>query len=242
MTNTKILISVFTFNVEKFIESLFLDLEKYGHLDKEIICLNNKSSDNTVKIINKLKQKMKISNLKIISHSTNMGYGYNKKISFDYAINNNFEKIVFIHGDNQYPASGINEMINLLDNCTLAYGSRFLNEISVKQNMPKLKYFANPILTKIINILANKKYSEYFSGFRGYRVSDLKKFEYKKLSNSWMFEQQMMFEIIKKRMKIEEFMIPTVYGEQVSLVPPIRYCISLFKSIIYYFIIKRWIS
>ena len=49
-----ILISIFTFNVEKFIESLFVDLKKYKHLDKEIICLNNNSSDNTVKIINKL--------------------------------------------------------------------------------------------------------------------------------------------------------------------------------------------
>ena len=83
-----ILISVFTFNVENFIESLFIDLKKFGHLNKEIICLNNNSSDNTVKLINKLKLKMKIPNLKIISHSTNMGYGYNKKISFDYAINN----------------------------------------------------------------------------------------------------------------------------------------------------------
>ena len=241
MTNN-ILISVFTFNVENFIESLFLDLKKYGHLEKEIICLNNNSSDNTVKKINELKFKMKIPNLKIISHSSNMGYGYNKKISFDYAIYNNFDKIIFIHGDNQYPAAGINQMISLLDNCTLAYGSRFLNKISVKQNMPKIKYFANPLLTSIINFLAKKNYSEYFSGFRGYTVLDLREFNYKKLSNSWIFEQQMMFEIIKKKMKIEEFMIPTVYGEQVSLVPPVRYCISLFRSLIYYFIFKRWSS
>ena len=106
--------------------------------------------------------------------------------------------------------------------------------------MPKIKYIANPILTKIINVLASQKYSEYFSGFRGYKVSDLKRFNYQNLSNSWIFEQQMMFEIIKKKMKIEEFMIPTVYGDQVSLVPPIRYCISLFLSLFYYFIFKRW--
>jgi glycosyltransferase involved in cell wall biosynthesis len=234
-----ILISIFTFNVEKFIESLFVDLKKYKHLDKEIICLNNNSSDNTVKIINKLKKKMDIPNLKIISHKKNMGYGYNKKISFDYAINNNFKKIIFIHGDNQYPASGIKQMIKLLDRSTLSYGSRFLNEDSVKKNMPKIKYFANPILTKIINILAKKNYSEYFSGFRGYNVSDLSKINYSNLSNSWIFEQQMMFEIIKKKMKIKEFMIPTVYGAQVSLVPPIRYCVRLFCSIFYYFVLKR---
>jgi len=241
MTNN-ILIAVFTFNVENFIESLLIDLKKYGHLNKEIICLNNNSSDNTVDKINALKLSMKIPNLKIISHTTNMGYGYNKKISFDYAINNNFKKIIFIHGDNQYPASGIDKMIDLLDKSTLAYGSRFLNKHSVKENMPKIKYFANPFLTNIINFLAQEKYSEYFSGFRGYNVSDLPKFKYQNLSNQWMFEQQMMFEIIKKKMKIEEFMIPTVYGDQVSLVPPVKYCLSLSISVFYYFILKRWVS
>ena len=55
----QILISVFTFNVESFIESLFVDLKKYGHLNKEIICLNNNSSDNTVKKINEIKLKNK---------------------------------------------------------------------------------------------------------------------------------------------------------------------------------------
>lgn len=237
-----ILISIFTFNVEEFIESLFIDLKKYNHLNKEIICLNNNSSDNTIKKINKLKISMNIPNLKIISHQNNMGYGYNKKVSFDYAINNNFKKIVFIHGDNQYPAAGIDVMISLLEKSTLAYGSRLLNPESVKKNMPKVKYFANLMLTNIINFLAKKNYSEYFSGFRGYNISEVSKINYHNLSNSWIFEQQMMFEIIKKKKNIEEFMIPTVYDKQVSSVPPIRYCIALTISIFYYFILIRWTS
>jgi hypothetical protein len=95
-------------------------------------------------------------------------------------------------------------------------------------------------LTNIINFLAKKNYSEYFSGFRGYNVSELSKINYHKLSNSWVFEQQMMFEIIKRKKNIEEFKIPTVYGKQVSLVPPIRYCVALSISIFNYFILKRW--
>ena len=235
-----ILISIFTFNVEEFIESLFVDLKKFNHLDKEIICLNNNSSDNTVKKINELKISMNIPNLKIISHQNNMGYGYNKKVSFDYAINNNFKKIIFIHGDNQYPAAGIDEMISLLEKSSLAYGSRLLDADSAKKNMPKIKYFANLMLTKMINFLAKKNYSEYFSGFRGYNVAELSKINYHNLSSSWIFEQQMMFEIIKKKKNIEEFMIPTVYDNQISLVPPIRYCAALSISVFYYFILKRY--
>lgn len=237
--NNDVLISIFTLNVSEFIESLFLDLKKYDLIQYSIICINNNSSDSTVDVINNLKVKMNIKNLKVISHNKNMGYGYNKKVSFDYAIKNNFEKIVFIHGDNQYPASGVDEMMRLLDSHSLVYGSRFLDLDSVKENMPKLKYFANPFFTKIINLVSGNQYSEYFSGFRGYRVKELSRIKYDNLSNDFVLDQQMMFEMINKGLSIAEFKIPTVYGNQVSKVPPIMYTLSLFKNIVFYFILKK---
>lgn len=237
--NNDVLISIFTLNVSEFIESLFLDLKKYDLIHYSIICINNNSSDGTVDVINSLKVKMNIKNLKVISHDKNMGYGYNKKVSFDYAIKNNFEKIIFIHGDNQYPASGIDEMMRLLDSNSLVYGSRFLDLDSVKENMPKLKYFANPFFTKIINLVSGNHYSEYFSGFRGYRVKELSRIKYDNLSNDFVLDQQMMFEMINKGLSIAEFKIPTVYGNQVSKVPPIMYTLSLFKNILFYFILKK---
>ena len=63
--------------------------------------------------------------------------------------------------------------------------------------------------------------------------------KYKKLSNDYIFEQQLMFEIIKHKMKISEFSIPTVYDNQKSEIPPISYTISLFLNVIYYFIFKK---
>jgi len=237
--NNDVLISIFTLNVSEFIESLFLDLKKYELLNYSIICLNNNSSDDTVNVISNLKKKMDIKNLEVISHSQNMGYGYNKKVSFDYAIKNNFKKIIFIHGDNQYPASGIDEMLRLLEKHSLVYGSRFLDADSVKENMPKLKYFANPFFTKIINFVSGKNYSEYFSGFRGYRVEELTKINYDNLSNNFVLDQQMMFEVIIRNLTIGEFKIPTVYGNQVSKVPPFFYTLSLFKNILFYFILKK---
>ena len=237
--HNNILISVFTLNVSEFIEGLFLDLKINELINYHIICLNNNSQDDTLKVINNLKVKMNIKNLEIISHPKNMGYGFNKKVSFDYAIKNNYEKIVFLHGDNQYPASGVNEMLRLLDSNSLVFGSRFLNKESVKENMPKIKYLINPFFTKIINLLSGENYSEYFSGFRGYKVDDLKKIKYKNLSNDFVLDQQMMFEIIIRKLNIAEFKIPTVYGSQISKVQPIMYSLSLFKNIFLYFVLRR---
>jgi GT2 family glycosyltransferase len=237
--HNNVLISVFTLNVSEFIEGLFLDLKINELIDYHIICLNNNSQDDTLKVINNLKVKMNIKNLEIISHPKNMGYGSNKKVSFDYAVKNNYEKIVFLHGDNQYPASGVNEMLRLLDSNSLVFGSRFLNKESVKENMPKLKYLINPFFTKIINLLSGESYSEYFSGFRGYKVDDIKKIKYKNLSNDFVLDQQMMFEIIIRKLNIAEFKIPTVYGNQISKVQPIMYSLSLFKNIFLYFVLRR---
>ena len=238
--NDDILISVFTLNVSQFIKSLFLDLKKNELINYHIICLNNNSEDDTLQVINNLKVEMNIKNLEIISHTQNMGYGFNKKVTFDYAIKNNFKKIVFLHGDNQYPASGVNEMLGLLDSNSLVFGSRFLNKKSVQENMPRIKFLINPFFTKIINLLSGSSFSEYFSGFRGYRVDDLKKINYKNLSNDFVLDQQMMFEIMKMNLKITEFEIPTVYGNQVSKVQPIMYTLSLFKNIFFYFILRKW--
>ena len=69
------------------------------------------------------------------------------------------EKIIFIHGDGQYPPSQINKMSSLLTSNTLVFGSRFLNLLSVKENMPLRRFFANRVLTIFINLLFRRKFS-----------------------------------------------------------------------------------
>ena len=169
-----------------------------------------------------------------------MGYGYNYKFSFNFAIKHNYEKIIFIHGDGQYPPSQINQMSELLTSNALVFGSRFLNFLSVKENMPMKRFFANRILTIFINLVFRKSFSEYFSGFRGYNISEIKKVKFDDLSDKWIFEQQLQFRLINKKMKIEEFPIQTVYDNQVSNLPPIKYCLEvIINSVVFAFFKKN---
>ena len=155
-------------------------------------------------------------------------------------ISENYEKIIFVHGDGQYPPSQITKMSELLDTNTFVFGSRFLDSLSVKENMPKMRFFANRALTIFINLLFRKKFTEYFSGFRGYKVSNIKQIQFENLSNNWIFEQQIQFMIMNKNMKIKEFPIQTVYENQVSTLPPIRYCLEvIINSIVFAFFKKN---
>jgi len=236
----EILISIFCYNVEEFIFDVLEKIYSSNHQDTSIIIINDCSNDNTISKINEFIEKHKSKNLKIINNEKNMGYGYNYKLSFNFAVNNNYEKIIFVHGDGQYPPSQITKMSELLDTNTFVFGSRFLNLLSVKENMPKMRFFANRTLTIFINLLFRKKFTEYFSGFRGYKVSDIKQIQFENLSNNWIFEQQIQFIVMNKNMKIKEFPIQTVYENQVSTLPPIRYCLEvIINSIVFAFFKKN---
>ena len=236
----KILISVFCYNVGKFIFSVLEKIYSTNHHETSIIIINDYSKDNTISEIYRFIEKHKSKNIEIINNEKNMGYGYNYKLSFNFAIKHNYEKIIFVHGDGQYPPSQINTMSRLLTSNTLVFGSRFLNLLSVKENMPLRRFFANRVLTIFINLLFRRKFTEYFSGFRGYNIAEIKKIKFDDLSDKWIFEQQLQFRVMKKNMNIEEFAIQTVYDNQVSNLPPIRYCLEvIINSIVFAFFKKN---
>ena len=238
--NKKILISVFCYNVGEFIFDVLEKIYSSGHQDTSIITINDFSKDNTISEIYRFIEKHKSKNIEIINNEKNMGYGYNYKFSFNFAIKNNYEKIIFIHGDGQYPPGQINNMSELLTSNALVFGSRFLNLLSVKENMPLKRFLANRVLTIFINLLFRRKFTEYFSGFRGYNIAEIKKIKFNDLSDKWIFEQQLQFRVMKKNMNIEEFAIQTVYDNQVSNLPPIRYCLEvIINSLVFAFFKKN---
>lgn len=229
-----VLICIFSYNVENNIENIFKKLKFYKHLDKSILFINDASSDATkIKII-KFKKNNKKSSIKIINNKINLGYGGNYKIAIKYSIRNKFKKLVFLHGDDQYPTSKINKLINYLNKNDLVFGSRIANKISCRKNMPKLKIYVNKILTFFINFIYKANYTEYFSGFRGFRVKSLQHLDLNKLSDSYPIEQQVHYIFIKKKLKISEFPIQTVYDGQISRIPPVRYVLTIIFSALYY--------
>ena len=105
--------------------------------------------------------------------------------------------------------------------------------------MPSSRLFANRVLTTFINLIFRKKFTEYFSGFRGYKISDIKQIQFENLSSNWIFEQQLQFIIMNKNMNIEEFPIQTIYENQVSTLPPIRYCLEVVVNAIIFAFFRK---
>ncbi len=232
------LICIFSYNVEKYIENVFFKLKKNNHFNESILFINDSSTDNTRQIIENIKKKNKKFNIHIINNKFNLGYGGNYKLAIKFCIKNNFKKLIFLHGDDQYPANKINKLILHLNKNDLTFGSRMSNYRSSRKNMPKIKIVVNIILTKFINFIYGVNYSEYFSGFRGFNLKNLKKINLEKLSNNYPIEQEIHFIFIKRNYKISEFPIPTVYEDQISRIPPVRYVITIVLKALKYSLLK----
>jgi len=231
----KTIVIIFCYNVEDHIPAILKEIKLLKlNKNKDFLFIDDNSTDKTNLIISDYN----LQNSKIFFNKKNKGFGLNYKFSILYAIKKKYKKLIFLHGDNQYPVKKIQLIDNELDNASLSYGSRRLNISSMKKNMPTLRLIANIILTSFINFMLKNKSTEYFSGFRGLRVDELKKLNLNKFSNTWIIEQQIHFDFIKKKKLISEIAIPTVYKKsQISKIPPFKYVFSVILNTIKYSII-----
>lgn len=240
MINSKsILICIFSYNVENYIFNVFKKLKKYNHIKKNILFINDGSSDNTKFIIEKIKKKNIRSSIYIINNKKNLGYGENYKIAIRFSLKKKIKNIIFLHGDDQYPVSKIDKLIYFLKKNDLVFGSRISNVKSSRKNMPRIKLVVNIILTKFINLIFGVNYSEYFSGFRGFKLEKLKNLNLNNLSNSYPIEQEIHYIFIKKKYRISEFPIPTVYDGQISRIPPISYVLTILIKALQYSLFNK---
>ncbi len=189
----------------------------------EIILTDDASDDNTVQLSKSL-------GIKTLSHKKNLGYGANQKTCYKEALKNNSDIIIMLHPDFQYDPRLIPALASMIayNNYDCVIASRMLVNSAKHSKMPKYKYIANKFLTFIQNIVLNKGLSEYHSGYRAFSSEVLKTIDFDKLSNDFIFDNQMIAVVLFKGYSIGEISCPTKYFDNAS-------SISFFRSVKYGF-------
>jgi|TARA_Y100000031_G_scaffold77603_1_gene85503 glycosyltransferase involved in cell wall biosynthesis len=232
----KFLIFIPAYNVEDKIFNVLNQIPKkiFRKEKVDILIINDNSKDNTKKIIIKLKKKFKFK-IKILNNRKNLGYGGVQKKAYKYAIKQNYENVIMLHGDGQYTPKKIPKFIQELktENFDAVFGTRMWSLSSaIKGGMPIYKFFGNIFLTKIQNLILGIKMSEFHSGYRSYKVKSLKKINLNKLSNRFHFDTEIIIQFIIKKFTIKEIPIPTIYRDEVSHLKSIPYGINVLLSTI----------
>jgi hypothetical protein len=95
-------------------------------------------------------------------------------------------------------------------------GSRLLGESPVKSGMPWWKYVANRILTWLENLVFGLHLSEYHTGYRAYRRDVLEAVNVAMNSDAFVFDQEILAQIIETGFRIHEVPVPTRYFSEAS--------------------------
>ena len=178
----------------------------------ELILTDDASVDNTVEVAQSLGVKH------IMRHDVNRGYGGNQKTCYKKALELGGDIIIMLHPDYQYTPKLIPSMVNLIaqDLYPVVLGSRILGNGALKGGMPWYKYVANRVLTFTQNIFLGQKLSEYHTGYRAFSKEALKAINFEQNSDDFIFDNQMLAQLIYKDFEIGELTCPTKYFEEAS--------------------------
>lgn len=178
----------------------------------EVILTDDASTDNTIAVA----QKLGIQH--ILKHDQNKGYGGNQKTCYNKALALEGDIIIMLHPDYQYTPKLIPSMVNLIaqDLYPVVLGSRILGKGALRGGMPWYKYLANRLLTFIQNVLIDQKLSEYHTGYRAFSKGALKAINFNDNSDDFIFDNQMLAQLVYKDFEIAEVTCPTKYFEEAS--------------------------
>lgn len=205
----KVVVVLPAYNAAKTLEKTVAEVPEWVD---EIILTDDASNDNTVALAKQ------IGIQHIIVHEQNKGYGGNQKSCYNKALELGGEIVIMLHPDYQYTPMLIPAMVSIIDQglYPVVLGSRILGNGALKGGMPWYKYVANRILTFSQNIMVGQKLSEYHTGYRAFSKEVLEAIDYNSNSDDFLFDNQMLSQIIYKNFEIAEITCPTKYFDEAS--------------------------
>lgn len=182
------------------------------HIVDLVIIVDDASADETAAIAADLP------NTVVHTHPSNLGYGANQKTCYSLALQHGADIVIMVHPDYQYTPKLIPAMASMIatDLYPCVLGSRILGGYALKGGMPLWRYIANRFLTFAENILTAAKLSEYHTGYRAFSRRLLEQLPLEANSDEFVFDNQILAQILWYGHTIAEVSCPTSYFAQAS--------------------------
>ena len=217
----KIVVVMPAHNAARTLRQTYNGVMAHGIVDR-VIVVDDASKDETVAMARTLPQ------ARVEVHPRNRGYGGNQKTCYRLALAAGADIVIMIHPDYQYTPALIPAMASLVASglypCVI--GSRILGGGALRGGMPWWKYVSNRFLTLVENVLLGAKLSEYHSGYRAFSRALLEELPLEENSDNFIFDNQMLVQIISRGYQIGEVTCPTKYfpeASSIGLAASVRY-------------------
>lgn len=222
--NNTIIVVMPAYNAALTLRQTYDEVMDQGVVD-HVIIVDDGSSDDTLDVAGRLPHAT------AIRHVRNRGYGANQKTCYRLALEAGADIVIMVHPDYQYTPKLVPAMAAMIGSglyhCVL--GSRILGGQAIKGGMPVWKYAANRVLTLVENLLIGAKLSEYHTGYRAFSRSLLERLDLSVNSDDFVFDNQMLAQIVWHGYLVAEVSCPTKYfaeASSINLPRSIRYGIG----------------
>jgi glycosyltransferase involved in cell wall biosynthesis len=194
-----------------------------------VILVDDGSTDDTVAIARQL-------DLKVFLHDRNYGYGANQKTCYAEALKAGADIVVMVHPDYQYDPRLLPEIIRPIQQHTadVVLGSRLADGTAqtFAGGMPWWKLLSNRLLTWVENRALGLHLSEYHTGYRAYRREVLETVNLSRNADRFIFDQEILVQIVAAGFRISEVAVPTRYFAEASTVgffTSVRYGLDILR-------------
>lgn len=233
----KVIVVMPAYNAASTVERTHAEVLAQDYVD-QIILVDDRSADDTAEVARGLDK------VTVHVHEQNLGYGGNQKTCYRLALEHGGDIIIMIHPDYQYTPKLIPAMTSLIGNglyhCVI--GSRILGGQALKGGMPWWRYVSNRFLTFAGNVLMGAKLSEYHTGYRAFSGELLRKLPLDQNSDDFVFDNQMLAQILWMDYTIAEVSCPTKYfaeGSSINFMRSVQYGFGCLGTALQYFLARR---
>ena len=213
----------------------------YEELPKDtvnlVILVDDGSTDATLDVARQL-------GLEIFVHNRNYGYGANQKTCYTEALRAGADVVVMVHPDYQYDPTLVPKIVEPITSgqADVVLGSRLKSGSALAQGMPWWKFVANRFLTRVENLVFGLHLSEYHTGYRAFRRDVLEAVNFRANNDGFVFDQEIIAQVVAAGFRIEEIAVPTRYFPEASsasfVASSVYGCRIL--AVLFWYLLNRW--
>lgn len=167
----------------------------------EILVVDDGSTDETACVAER-------ENARVISHQGNRGLGIAFQTAVNYAVSNDADILVSIDADGQFNPEDIPGLIAPIQdgNAHMVTANRFA--YGMPENMPRLKYWGNKQISRIISRITKINFSDVSCGFRAYSKEAIYRLN---LFGRYSYTHEAILNLVFKDLSIAEYPIHVKY-------------------------------
>ena len=124
----------------------------------------------------------------------------------------------------------------------MVIGSRIMNGRALEGGMPRWKFLANRFLTWVENRAFGLRLSEYHTGYRAFRKEVLETVNFQTNSDGFVFDQEIIAQVVAARFRIAEIAVPTRYfpeASSASFLASTVYGLRIL-AVLFWYLLSKW--